>query len=112
MMTHPEDTDDHKRCRVGDKLRQHLPQEATHLLRGSEVGGHIDGQNEQRYGDGEDAIGEADDTVADVLANLVGVVCKAGVSLIVHSTTVYCHLLREAYLVEFRERLSEKQLMR
>src|SRR5918998_2466790 len=53
MMTHPEDTDDHKRCRVDDKLRQHLPQEAIHLLRGGEVGGHIDGQNEQRYGDGE-----------------------------------------------------------
>jgi hypothetical protein len=76
-MAQPEGTYDHKRYRVGDKHRQRLPQKATHLLSGGEVVGYLDGQNEQRYNDGEDAVGEADDAVVDTLANFARLGCKA-----------------------------------
>src|SRR5215203_6313740 len=98
MVAHPEGADDHKRCRVDHDLRQRFPQEAAHLLCG-EVRGHIDGQDEQRYGDSEDTVRESDDPVVEAPLNLARAAGGAWGMVIVHRTK-YSASLRLGMLVQ------------
>jgi hypothetical protein len=68
VVAQPEGADDHVRYRVDQNLSQGSPQEAAHLFR-RKVRGQIDGQYEQRYGDGEDAVRKTDDPVVDAPPN-------------------------------------------